>query len=96
MLIQISSKKTLQAAPRATAPVCPPPRPKLLTELTRTQCRFCIADAPEGQMHRALFCAAPIESGPYCAEHYRRCRRPSADDAEALAAEIEAAINRPR
>ena len=100
MLFQITSEKTLRVTARAQAPACPPRpppllgviRPKILADLTNQECRFCVVDTPENQMHRALFCAAPIDDGPYCAEHRRLCRRPAEDDIEAIAAEIDAAI----
>lgn len=43
-------------------------------------------------MHRALFCAAPARSGPYCAEHRARCLLEGTLDIEALATEIERAL----
>jgi hypothetical protein len=43
-------------------------------------------------MDEALFCAAPVERGPYCAEHRARCLAPPPEDIEVLAAEIEAAL----
>jgi hypothetical protein len=102
MLTQIASEKTLRVTPRAQSPACSPRRaplasvvrPKMLSALTWRECRFCLVDTPEGQMHQALFCAAPVEDGPYCADHRRACRRPVDDDIDALAAEIEAALAR--
>ena len=83
-----------QASSRAEFPDARPahPLPRPLAALRVNECRYCLADAPEGQMHRALFCAAPAHGGPYCPEHARLCRLPCPDDVEVLAAEIEAAL----
>ncbi|MDB5453851.1 MAG: hypothetical protein JWO33_2429 [Caulobacteraceae bacterium] len=73
----------------------PPHGPKPLLRLGPRECRFCILDAPEGQMDSALFCAAPAFDGAYCRAHRRRCLAPADHDLDALVAEIEAAL-RPR
>jgi hypothetical protein len=65
--------------------------PARLARLSPNACRFCVQDAPEGQMHAALFCAAPCETGPYCERHRRLCAHPAETDIDELAAEIEAA-----
>jgi hypothetical protein len=104
MLSQIASEKTLPIQSGAQDParhprprlVALPTRPKILAELNRRECRYCVADTAEGQMHLALFCAAPVDEGAYCTAHRRACRLPGAIDPEALAAEIEAAIAPPR
>ena len=72
-----------------------PRSPKTLSQLRRRECRFCVADAPNGQMDRALFCAAACADGPYCEPHAQRCLRPGELDLEALAAEIDAACDLP-
>ena len=101
MLSQIASEKTLETSSRAAEPPRPAHplrlieglRAKMLIDLGWNDCRFCVADAPEGEMHRALFCAAPVGDGEvYCAAHGPRCRRPPPDDGEQLLAEIEAAL----
>ena len=55
------------------------------------ECRYCVQDAPEGSMHRALFCARPAPSGPYCRGHAQVCSRPNDLDLDALAAEVAGA-----
>jgi hypothetical protein len=69
----------------------PAVRPRSLLELGRGQCRFCVAEAPEGAMDQALFCAAPAPRAPYCPDHRRRCRV-SPGSLKALEAEVEAAL----
>ena len=99
MLVEFASEKTLRTPSEAAAPAWSPPdrsRSKILAHLNRHECRYCVADTAEGQMHAALFCAAPADEGPYCPDHRQVCRLPAKDDAELLAAEIEAALNRPR
>jgi len=81
--------------PAARQPLRTWPRPvaapfKHLTALRTHECRYCVQDAPEGEMHRALFCARPAPSGPYCEGHARVCRHPNDLDVEALAAEFDA------
>jgi hypothetical protein len=68
-----------------------PRPPKTLAQLRWLECRYCVAEAPKGEMDRALFCAAPCVEGPYCDVHAQRCLQPIEFDLEALAAEIEAA-----
>jgi hypothetical protein len=83
------ARRSRQTARRA--PHCPKP----LAQLGRGECRFCVVDAPEGQMDSALFCAAPASDGAYCRAHRRLCVAPADHDLDALVAEIEAAF-RPR
>jgi hypothetical protein len=63
----------------------------MLASLRANECRYCVQDAPEGEMYRALFCARPAPDGPYCNGHARVCRRPNDLDIEMLAAEVAAA-----
>lgn len=71
----------------------PRPLPKQLLDLRPGQCHFCVADTVPGAMDRALFCAAPIVETPYCPEHTQVCQLPGRIDVEAVAAEIESALN---
>ena len=103
MLLEIASEKTLgtssparnPAGAAALHPLAKAGPPKILAALKQAECRFCISDTAPGQMHLALFCAAPVEDGPYCAAHRRACSLPSDCDLDALVAEIQAAIATP-
>src|SRR5690349_9627742 len=84
------------SAPQDRAPALAPAKvlgfpwpPKALASLRRNECRFCVVDAPAGEMHLALFCAAPAAHRPYCAPHSQRCVQDVEIDLEALAVEIE-------
>jgi hypothetical protein len=94
MSFPIASEKSRSLREAATRPFARVwPRPvaapfKHLTALRTHECRYCVQDAPEGEMHYALFCARPTASGPYCEGHARVCRRPNDLDVEALAAEL--------
>jgi hypothetical protein len=97
MSLSIASEKT-PAHPEA--PARPPLRPwarpvaapfKLLTSLRDNECRYCVQETPDGQMHRALFCARPTVSGPYCPGHARVCRRPNDIDIDGLTIELASA-----
>jgi hypothetical protein len=104
MSMQNATVKSPEPLSRANeAPRPPPtlrlalsgPRAKTLLELRAGECRYCVADTPEGRMDRALFCAAASTEGAYCPPHARACRMPSQLDLDALAAEIEAALLSP-
>jgi len=73
------------ARPRLTLVPIPP---RILADLRPRQCRYCVADAPKGDMDQALFCAAPARFGPYCAEHTAMTRRAEPFDLDAAWAEI--------
>ena len=92
-----SAARLERPPPPRTPGIAPVLRPELfgprrLDKLAPGQCRFCLVDAPKGQMDRALFCAAPAERGPYCADHRARCLAPPPEDIDDIAAEIEAAL----
>jgi hypothetical protein len=101
MPVQNTSEKSVrdgELTPRGLTgrrrPVLRPPSlgAQPLIRLKAGQCRFCLVDAPRGRMDEALFCAAPVRSGPYCPAHRTRCVAPPAEDIDTLVAEIEAAL----
>ena len=98
MPFKTASEKSPDATARGAADVIPfPPRlPRPLARLADSDCRYCVEEAPDGDMDQALFCGEPAADGPYCPTHRRLCLRPTtALDAAALAADIAAGL-RPR
>lgn len=68
-----SLARAAEAAPatqKASPRHAPPVGAKTILEIGAHQCRFSVADPTEDRA--ALFCARPVDHGPYCAAHALR------------------------